>query len=291
VQNVACLAVWDTVTCTEVKQVSLGLWEGERDGPKLRQRVGCVALGPDGRLVACAVGSDVKILDTGSWRGKVLLRHDGYVNSLSFSPDGKRLLAGGTKSVWLWDLESGEKKTSTFKAITFKGGEPSWSADIGVTFSANGERIAFNTYDGKEIHTEVWNVSTPKPMLMHKLKGDTVVFFHPSNSDLLFGRNGYWDLKKNDSYKLIDPDLPKRPNRIAFDRKTTVKALYYYGFPDSEGQVWLPGEKGPHSFIGWFRGADGNITISPNGKKLIYHHAGVVTLWDLELLARTKSKK
>lgn len=273
-----CLSVWDTATCSEVKRLHLGSLEtNEKDGLGTYIDLGCVVLSPDDKWVAAGVGNDIKVLDTSTWRGKTLLRNKGWVLSLAFSPDGKHLLAGCTGSVRLWDLKP-DKEKATFKAVTFKGGGKYTPT---VAFSADGTRIAFNV----ATTIEVWNVA--KRTMEYKRKGDTVVRFHPGDSNLLFGAKRLWDLKAEKDSP-IDPEDPNlEDSKIAFSADAKVKVLY----TEKKAKLWLPGEEKPRkydreSFLGQL------IAVSPNGKKLVDIDAGRVTLWDLEtILAESKGDK
>jgi WD40 repeat protein len=50
----------------------------------------------------------IRIWETSSGQELDLFSHQGWVNSLAFSPDGKQLLSAG-KGVILWDAASGEQ--------------------------------------------------------------------------------------------------------------------------------------------------------------------------------------
>ncbi|MBY0228841.1 MAG: WD40 repeat domain-containing protein, partial [Gemmataceae bacterium] len=79
--------------------------------------------------------------------------HDGYVVSLSWSPDGKRILTGGRDPmVKLWDAEKGE----LIRSYPAAGGDPeaiAFSPD-GKRFLASADRVVnvFDTATGKIVH-------------------------------------------------------------------------------------------------------------------------------------------
>lgn len=58
-------------------------------------RMRSLAVGPDGRSLACGVGKDVKLYDLSSDRpGRIVTRHDFEVTSVAFTPDGRAVISG-----------------------------------------------------------------------------------------------------------------------------------------------------------------------------------------------------
>jgi WD40 repeat protein len=58
-------------------------------------RVSSLAFSPDGTLLACGVGRDVRLYDLASETpGRIMTSHDGAVSSLAFTPDGQSLISG-----------------------------------------------------------------------------------------------------------------------------------------------------------------------------------------------------
>jgi RNA polymerase sigma factor (sigma-70 family) len=93
------VSVWDSATGKQLGQVACAAKFG----------VACVALSPDGRLVAAGEteGSDVVRIWEVATRGEVacLRGHHSGVFSLAFSPDGKTLASGGgDATILLWDV-------------------------------------------------------------------------------------------------------------------------------------------------------------------------------------------
>jgi WD40 repeat protein len=80
--------------------------------------------------------------------------HSEIVLSVSFSPDGKRIVSGGwDKTVKVWDAQAGQE------TLTLKGHAVEVSS---VCFSPDGNRIVSGSYDKT---LKVWDISsldTPK---------------------------------------------------------------------------------------------------------------------------------
>jgi WD40 repeat protein/serine/threonine protein kinase len=80
--------------------------------------------------------------------------HSNYVTSVSFSPDGRRIVSGsGDNTLKVWDAETGQE-TLTLEGHT----DPVMS----VSFSPDGRRIASGSFDNT---LKVWDVETGQEML------------------------------------------------------------------------------------------------------------------------------
>ena len=145
--------LWDVATQTEI-----GTLEGHTG------YVSSVSFSPDGRiLVSGSHDNTVRLWDVATQAEiGVLEGHTGWVNGVSFSPDGKTIASGGNKygdgrlghsggDVRLWDID-------TLTGIVII--ERSISNVTGVSFSPDGQTIAYKDRLGIFTHVEFWDVNT-----------------------------------------------------------------------------------------------------------------------------------
>jgi WD40 repeat protein len=105
------------------RRLALGTGRGDTlllDGPTLREvartpegpGVRCLALSPNGKLVATGSGFSIKLwdADTGEER-TTLVGHKGMVWAVLFTPDGQTLVSGASDGlVRLWDVWTGSER-------------------------------------------------------------------------------------------------------------------------------------------------------------------------------------
>jgi WD40 repeat protein len=92
----------------------------------------------------------IKVWDAQTGRETLTLKKlSGYVRSVSFSPDGKRIVSGsGDKTLKVWDAQTGQE-TRTLKGHT--------GFVTSVSFSPDGNRIVSGSLDNTAI---VWDISS-----------------------------------------------------------------------------------------------------------------------------------
>ena len=91
----------------------------------------------------------VGIAGCGGQETLTLKGHSGGVNSVSFSPDGKRIASGSfDRTVKVWDAQTGQE------TLTLKGHTGYVSS---VSFSPDGKRIVSGSWDNT---LKVWDISS-----------------------------------------------------------------------------------------------------------------------------------
>ena len=143
--------IWDLASGTEL----LTLDQGEDAVPYW------VAFSPDGSRIAVANTADIE--DLGGWAsiwdvatGEMILslpRQSAFVNSVAFSPDGRRLVTtGDDQTARVWDANTGEELLTLYGQTTNVAN---------AAYSPDGSHIA--TVTGSEV--KVWDAATGREFL------------------------------------------------------------------------------------------------------------------------------
>ena len=110
---------WDLATGHIVATAPRVASEADADGivGRLSAEIATVvALSPDGRLAARAIGQVVRVMDVASGADIAeLVGHTGLVQSMAFAPDGRTLVSGGVDgAVRVWTLPAGQQLAALF---------------------------------------------------------------------------------------------------------------------------------------------------------------------------------
>ncbi len=194
-----------------------------------------VASSPDGRLVASAGGSYVRVWETAT--GK-LVRHleatEGYVWAVAFSPDGKSLVTsesprGDDALVHIWDLATGELERSIRLSNSY--------GVFALAFSPDSHLIATG---GADAIIRYWDVDTGIPVSTSIGHGKTVtsLAFSPDGTQLVSGSSDWtvklWDVESGNNIRTFSGHTDA-VNAVAFtpDGSHVVSAS-----SDSSVRIW-----------------------------------------------------
>jgi WD40 repeat protein len=144
-----------------------------------------VSFSPDGTLLASAgnkgwgTNNNIQLWDVATRPIntkpiKILQGHRDFINSISFSPNGKLLASGSNdKTIKIWDVANAKE----IKTLTGHSDGVQW-----VNFSRDGKLLASTSNDQS---IKLWNVTTGKEI--KTLTGHT-----NSVTSVIFGSNGQW---------------------------------------------------------------------------------------------------
>ncbi|HLJ95397.1 MAG TPA: serine/threonine-protein kinase [Gemmataceae bacterium] len=254
--------VWDAHTGQEILTL-----KGGTVTPRL-------AFSPDGKRLAfasatwdetkkTAVDVAVKVWDVQTGAEFLSLKgHTGWVRSLAFSPDGKRLAGASVGGeVHVWDTQTGQELLSL---------KDPYGPSAGVAFSPDGKRLASA---GK-----VWDAQSGQELL--SLKGGGPVAFSPDGKRLAGGLGDLtvWDAQTGlelQTWKGGHPDIvmslvfsPNGKRLVSASRDGTVKV-----WDAQTGQEMLT-LKGHSGYVS-------TVAFSPEGHRLASaSYDGTVKFWD-----------
>ena len=169
--NSGFVRLWDVDTNT----VTGWLWEDIQSVNR------GVVFSPDGRTLATAgsIDATVRLWDVDTQTEIAVLRgHTGWVNGVSFSPDGKTIATGSNdRIVRLWDVET-QIEIGTLEGHT--------AAIKSVSFSPDGGTLASGSSDGT---VRLWDVGTLTGMgtLKGHTSGVNSVSFSPGGKTIATG--------------------------------------------------------------------------------------------------------
>ena len=254
--------------------------------------VGSVAVSSDGRTAMLGVverpagrrhEGTIRLWDVESGRElRMLTGHSGIVNSVTFSPDGRMALSGGSdNTIKLWDVESG-RELRTFTGHSKGVSSVAFSPDGRTILSASEDRTIrlWDVESGRELRT-----LTESSGIIHS------VAFSPDGRTALSGGNDdhavrLWDVENGrELWTFTRPsDKPNFNsawvNSVAFspDGRTALS-----GGSDNTVKLWdVESGRELRTFTG-HSSTVLSVTFSPDGRTALSGSSdSTVRLWDVE---------
>ncbi|MBD2413670.1 CHAT domain-containing protein [Nostoc calcicola FACHB-3891] len=203
---------------------------------------------------------------------KTLKKHTSFVNSVSFSPDGKTLASGSwDNTVKLWDVNTG-REIKTFNGHT--------SIVTSVSFSPDGKTLASASSDT----VKLWDVNTGREI---KTPNGHIFFvnsvsFSPDGKTLASALEDktvkLWDVNTGREIKTLNGHTGS-VNSVSFspDGKTLASASY-----DKTVKLWdINTGREIKTLIGHTKSVE-SVSFSPDGKTLASGSwDNTVKLWDV----------
>jgi WD40 repeat protein len=206
------------------------LWRIEQNAPPVRiaafpdsaGQVSDAAFTPDGAtvLLSAGVGVGVELWDVRDTAKPVLLETlpPGSIGGQPISSDGKRLILGGDKSAYLWDI-------SQPKAPRLLMGLPAEDQVIAAAFSPDGKTVALGQWGRTKDELTLWDVAdleAPSRLGSVPLEGHVGdVAISPDNRLVLFGNEDWaelWDItdRREPRHRAILGDHTGQIHGVAF---------------------------------------------------------------------------
>jgi serine/threonine protein kinase/WD40 repeat protein len=169
------LLIWDVAHNHEMKRI--GALSGTLSG---------IAFSPDGARVAVGssrVSGDILVLDVAGRKSAVTLHHQGFVQLLAWTDDGRHLVSGDRRTLAIWDLPD-ESPVSDLRL----GGEPDTGFQGPFAFSPDRRFVAVKSR-GKP-HLDLYDVAARKlvrrvPYEASDKSEPIALLFSPQGKDLV----------------------------------------------------------------------------------------------------------
>ena len=139
---------------------------------------------------------------------RIFSGHEGYVNSVSISADGKRLASGSNdKTARLWDTETGKE------IQRFVGHEGSVRS---VSLSADGKRLAYSSGDKT---VRLWDTETGRLLAVYPVQDDSLAIQFSQNNREIYVADKGGAIHNLNFYHLAIEQILKRNGEEEKERK------------------------------------------------------------------------
>jgi WD40 repeat protein/predicted Ser/Thr protein kinase len=259
---------------------TIKVWEPgvDRTAPlRLRGRHGDkMDFSPDGKYIVTG-GKDIGIWDTAT--GNDVMKIDEAAGSVSFSPDGNRIISARGNDINIWDASNGKKlKTLSGHDDTI------WS----MSYSPDGKKIASG---GKDKTVRIWDANTGAELMTLRGHGDwpeepnfspvSSVAFSPDGTQLISGSYDYtvkiWnagtgaEVMTMREHSYLVNDVAFGPDGKRFASASSDGTIRVCDLATGSGLQILRGHEGEVL----------SVAFSPDGKRIISGSKDeTVRIWD-----------
>ena len=256
-----------------------------------------VAFSPDGRHIAVAQPSSLRVWDTET--GRQLVRwhpfpestyrpHFGSITDVAFSPQGRYLASVGLdRTAKVWDVEAGTQLLDIDIFLNYV---------LTVDWSPDGGQFATAGYDGRAI---VWDRATGQEVARfegHQRGAVLSLDYSPDGTHIVTsGRDGSvraWDAEMGiQLYEL--PERAEPVSRLSPPRRPVEHVSYS---PRGDRFLTISSSQSFNVVEVWDHAAQDETGIaldsqvhsaawSPNGRRIATAHYSFITVWDLDNIA------